>query len=65
VILGLVSIDKELLLFDKHVSMTQPMESWLSETELAMQDSLRRQMIDSIEHFTSEPLEEWVLDYPQ
>lgn len=60
-----MSGDKELLLFDKHVSMTQPMEKWLSETELAMQDSLRRQMIDSIEHFTSEPLEEWVLDYPQ
>ena len=45
--------------------MSKPLESWLSETELAMQDSLRKQMIDSIENFTSEPLEEWVLDYPQ
>ena len=44
--------------------MSQPIETWLRETELAMQDSLRKQMNDSIENFMREPLEEWILDYP-
>lgn len=65
IVLGFVSSNKELFLFDQHVSMSKPLESWLAETELAMQDSLRKQMIDSIENFTREPIEEWVLDYPQ
>lgn len=30
-----------------------------------MQDSLRKQMIASIENFLVDPLEEWILDYPQ
>lgn len=63
--LGFVSLNKELFLFDQHVSMSKPLESWLSETELAMQDSLRKQMVDAIENFTQEPIEEWALDYPQ
>jgi len=29
--------------------MSQPIETWLRETELAMQDSLRKQMNDSIQ----------------
>jgi hypothetical protein len=65
VILGFVSTNKELLLFDQHVSMSSPIEQWLSEVELSMQDSLRKQMIDAIENFLTEPIEEWVLDYPQ
>ena len=63
--MGFVSTNKELLLFDQHVSMSSPIEQWLSEVELSMQDSLRKQMIDAIENFLTEPIEEWVLDYPQ
>jgi len=41
-VLGLISQNKELFLFDRHVSMSQPIDRWLKETEQAMQVSLRK-----------------------
>jgi hypothetical protein len=36
IILGIVSGNKELFLFDRHVSMSQSIERWLDETQRAM-----------------------------
>ena len=44
--------------------MSQNIEVWLDETENAMQESVRKQMLNAVQRFTSEPLEDWVLDYP-
>jgi hypothetical protein len=44
--------------------MQQPIEVWLNETQLAMQNSIQKQMLDALTRFASEPFEQWVLDYP-
>ena len=30
-----------------------------------MQESIRKQILNAVQRFTTEPLEDWVLDYPQ
>lgn len=63
--LGLVSQNKELFLFDRHIPMAGGIETWLAQVEHAMQATNRKLMKSAVEKFVSEPIEEWALDYPQ
>jgi hypothetical protein len=64
-VMGLVSTNKELFLFDRHIPMAGGIDSWLFEVEQAMQATNRKLMKSAIERFVTEPIEEWALDYPQ
>ena len=63
--LGFVGHNKELFIFDDHIRLDKDAEKWLSSIEATMKDSIRMSMKNAIERFPTEPLEEWVLDYPQ
>jgi hypothetical protein len=63
-VMGLVSTNKELFLFDRHIPMANGIDQWLFEVEQAMQATSRKLMKSAIERFVTEPIEEWALDYP-
>jgi hypothetical protein len=63
-VMGLVSTNKELFLFDRHIPMAGGIDQWLFEVEQAMQATSRKLMKSAIERFVTEPIEEWALDYP-
>lgn len=64
-VLGMVSRDKELFLFDKQIQMGRRVEQWLEKAEDAMRLSVKKHMKNGILRFSSQPIEEWILDYPQ
>lgn len=61
----MLSRNRELFLFDRQVKMGKNIEGWLSSVEDAMRVSVRKHMKNAILRFASQPLEEWIGDYPQ
>jgi len=63
-ILGIVSQNKELFLFDRHIEMSKRVEHWLLQVENTMKETTKKLLKNAIEKFNSESLEDWVMDYP-
>jgi hypothetical protein len=49
--LGLVSQNKDLLLFDRQIQLTRNPERWLNDVELQMKSTVRMQLKNSVERF--------------
>ena len=64
-VLGMVSRNKELFLFDRQIPMGRRVEQWLEKAEDAMRLSVKKHMKNGILRFSNQPIEEWILDYPQ
>jgi len=64
-VLGMLSRNRELFLFDRQVKMGKKIEGWLSNVEDAMRVSVKKHMKNAILRFANQPLEEWICDYPQ
>lgn len=64
-ILGMLSKNRELFLFDRQVKMGRRIENWLQNVEDAMRVSVKKHMKNAILRFADQPIEEWMLDYPQ
>ena len=64
-VLGMVGKSKELLLFDRQVQMSKRVEDWMSQLEEAMRIAVKKHMKNGILRFSNQPIEEWILDYPQ
>lgn len=64
-VLGMLSSNRELFLFDRQVKMGKSVETWLTNVEDAMRMSIKKHMKNALLRFASQPIEEWVLDYPQ
>ena len=64
-VLGMLSSNHELFLFDRQVKMNKNVENWLVNVEDAMRVSLKKHMKNAILRFANQPIEEWICDYPQ
>ena len=64
-VLGMLSRNRELFLFDRQVKMGKKIETWLSSCEDAMRVSVKKHMKNAILRFANQPIEEWIGDYPQ
>ena len=64
-VLGMVGTNKELLLFDRQIQMNKKIEEWLQIVEDSMRISVKKHMKNGILRFSNQPIEEWILDYPQ
>ena len=63
-VLGMLSRNRELFLFDRQVKMGKKIESWLASCEDAMRLSVKKHMKNAILRFSNQPIEEWIGDYP-
>lgn len=45
--------------------MGKNVENWLTNVEDAMRMSIKKHMKNALLRFASQPIEEWVCDYPQ
>ena len=64
-VLGMLSSNRELFLFDRQVKMGKNVENWLINVEDAMRVSIKKHMKNALLRFASQPIEEWIGDYPQ
>ena len=64
-IMGMLSRNRELFLFDRQVKMGRSIENWLVGVEDAMRVSVKKHMKNAILRFANQPIEEWIGDYPQ
>ena len=64
-VLGMVGKNKELLLFDRQIQMSKKIEEWFQVVEDSMRISVKKHMKNGILRFSNQPIEEWILDYPQ
>jgi hypothetical protein len=62
---GLISVDDEILLLEKHVIMEDKAEKWLSDVEKEMTFTVGRLINMAITSFPIQSLDEWILDFPQ
>ena len=62
---GMISIHKELLMFQKPVPF-QPSDTpkWLHEVEIAMQTTIGQLIGQAVASFPKQSLDEWIMDYP-
>ena len=63
-VLGMLSGNRELFLFDRQVKMGKNVEHWLTNVEDAMRVSIKKHMKNALLRFASQPIEEWIGDYP-
>lgn len=61
----MVSLNKELFLFEKPIKMTDGVESWIVKVENSMQETISKMLSYAVTSFPNTALDEWVLDYPQ
>lgn len=61
----MISMNKELFLFERPVPIMDGVEKWLIHVERAMQETISKQLTYAVSSFPHQPLDEWVLDYPQ
>lgn len=45
--------------------MSRHVEEWCLQVEQSMKTAVKKHMKNAILRFTNQPMEEWVLDYPQ
>jgi len=64
-VLGMVSSNRELFLFDRQVKISRHVEGWLTNVEDSMRLSVKKHMKNAILRFATQPIEEWIGDYPQ
>jgi hypothetical protein len=64
-VLGMISLNKELFLFEKPVPMVDGVENWLVNVEKQMHDTISKMLSYAVSSFPNQPLDEWILDYPQ
>lgn len=60
----MLSSNRELFLFDRQVKMGKNVENWLLNVEDAMRMSIKKHMKNALLRFASQPIEEWICDYP-
>lgn len=60
----MISLNKELFLFEKPVPMVDGVEKWLVQVEKSMQDTISKMLSYAVSSFPNQPLDEWILDYP-
>jgi len=61
----MISLNKELFLFERSIPMVNGVENWLMEVEKVMQETISKSLGYAVSSFPNQPLDEWVLDYPQ
>ena len=64
-VLGMIGKNKEMLLFDRQIQISKKVEEWLVNVEDSMRISVKKHMKNGILRFSNQPIEEWILDYPQ
>lgn len=64
-VLGLISMTKELFQFEKKVNVSDKPEVWLQKVELAMQNTVGKNINYAVASFPKKSLDEWILDHPQ
>jgi hypothetical protein len=60
----MISLNKELFLFEKPIPMVNGVEKWLVDVEQSMQQTISKMLSYAVSSFPNLPLDEWVLDYP-
>lgn len=61
----MISLNKELFLFERPVQMVDGVEKWLVQVEKSMQETISKMLSYAVSSFPNLPLDEWILDYPQ
>ena len=64
-ILGFISHEKELFLFEQRVKHSDKIECWLQGVEANMQETVGKLINYAVSTFPKQSLDEWILDYPQ
>lgn len=64
-VLGMISLNKELFLFETPVPMVNGVESWLVAVERSMRETISKMLSYAVTSFLTSPLDEWILDFPQ
>lgn len=63
-VLGMISHNKELFLFERAVKMIGGVEEWLVKVEEGMQETVAKMINYAVSSFPNQSLDEWILDYP-
>jgi hypothetical protein len=61
----MVSIFKDVLLFDNRVKLEGSSEIWLGQVEGEMKDTISKMISYAVTSFPKQSLDEWIIDYPQ
>lgn len=61
----MISHQKELFMFERRIKLSSKIETWMAETESAMQETVGKMINYAVNSFPKQSLDEWILDYPQ
>lgn len=61
----MISHQSDLLLFNRAVAYHPKPEVWLLKTEFCAQETIGKLIEDAVNSFPKQPLDEWIVDYPQ
>jgi hypothetical protein len=64
-ILGMVSHRSDLLLFERAINYHPRAEVWLLKVEYSAQETVGKLIGHAVSSFPKQPLDEWIIDYPQ
>lgn len=64
-ILGMISHRSDLFLFERPVPYSQKAEVWLLKVEYCSQETVSKMIGYAVSSFPKQPLDEWIIDYPQ
>ena len=64
-ILGMISHQSDLLLFNRSVAYNSKPEVWLLKTEFCAHETIGKLIGNAVSSFPKQPLDEWIVDYPQ
>jgi hypothetical protein len=64
-ILGMISHKSDLLLFNRAINYHPRAEVWLLKTEYGAQETVGKLIGHAVSSFPRQPLDEWIIDYPQ
>lgn len=64
-ILGMVSHYSDLFLFQRKVNYVPKTEVWLTGVEYSAQETVSKMIGYAVSSFPKQPLDEWIIDYPQ
>ena len=64
-ILGMVSHYSDLFLFQRKVNYNHKAEVWLTGVEYSAQETVSKMIGYAVSSFPKQPLDEWIIDYPQ
>ena len=61
----MISHRSDLLLFDQSINYHSKAEVWLLKTEYCAQETIGKLIGHAVSSFPKQPLDEWIIDYPQ